>query len=219
MGNVFISSDMHVARRMFKNMRDRFMKIRKEYKPSGSGGGVPIEPTWPYYKQMLFLAPFMKHRTTRGNFTIIEKAPSQTEASEVTMIEEESCSNSRSEAFDIDTSSFEVEESSGTSYDSTCRKNLKRSGSSLETSTPPSSEKMGKKLKRTQDNTELLMEVVQNTNKFLSTAGKRSQPDEDDLFGQSVGKELKNLSPFKKSLAKMKIQQMLHEIRWGTIEK
>ena len=180
------------------------MKIRKEYKLSGSGGGVLIEPTWPYYKQMLFLAPF----------TIIEKAPSQTEASEVPMIEEESCSNSRSEAFDIDTSSFEVQESSGTSYDSTCHKNLKRSGSSLETSAPPSSKKMGKKLKRTQDNTELLMEVVQNTNEFLSTAGKRSLPDEDDLFGKSVGKELKKLSPFKKSLAKMKIQQMLHEIRW-----
>ena len=89
MGNVFISSDMYIARRMIKNMRDRFMKIRKEYKPSGSGGSVLIEPTWPYNERMLFLAPFMKHRTTRGNLSNIEKAPSQTEASEVTMIEEE----------------------------------------------------------------------------------------------------------------------------------
>ena len=55
-------------------------------------------------------------------------------------------------------------------------------------------------------------------NEVLSSAGKRSQPDEDDLFGQSVGKDLKTLSPYKKSLAKMKIQQILHEIRWAAEE-
>ena len=76
-----------------------------------------------------------------------------------------------------------------------------------------------KKLKRTKDKTDLLLEVVQSMNEFRSKARKQSLPDEDDLFGQNVGKELKNLFPFKKSLAKMKMQQMLHEIRWATVEK
>ena len=60
--------------------------------------------------------------------------------------------------------------------------------------------------------------MVQNTNQFISKAGLSSQLDEDDLFGQSVGKELKTLSPYQKSLAKMKIQQILHEIRWSVVE-
>ena len=60
------------------------------------------------------------------------------------------------------------------------------------------------------------MEVVQNTNEFLSIAGKFSQPIENDLFGESVEKDIKTLSSYKKILAKMKIQQILHEIRWAT---
>ena len=50
--------DINLARKTFKNLRDRFMKIRKEYRPSGSAGGEPIEPTWPFFKQLLFLSPF-----------------------------------------------------------------------------------------------------------------------------------------------------------------
>ena len=34
------------------NLRDRFMKMRREYKPSGSGGRVSIEPSWQFCKQL-----------------------------------------------------------------------------------------------------------------------------------------------------------------------
>ena len=66
------------------------MKIRKEYKPSSSAGGVPIEPKWTYYQQMLYLAPFMKHRSTRGNLAVEERAPLLTASNIATAIEEES---------------------------------------------------------------------------------------------------------------------------------
>ena len=36
------------------------MKIRQEYRLADGAGGEPIEPTWPFYKQLLFLSPFMK---------------------------------------------------------------------------------------------------------------------------------------------------------------
>ena len=204
------------------------MKIRKEYKPSGSAGGVPIEPKWPYYQQMLYLAPFMKHRSTRGNLAVEERAPLLTASNIATAIEEENFYNATNEACDFDNiSSFEVETveespkspEAASSYGTTLNRNLKRPGSSLETVSPSPSETSSKKMKRSQDNSQLLLEVVQNTNEFLSNVGKRSQADEDDLFGQSVGKELKTLSPYKKSLAKMKIQQILHEIRWAAEDK
>ena len=73
--------------------------------------------------------------------------------------------------------------------------------------------------KRNKDQSELLLEMVQNTHHFISKAGLSSQLDEDDLFGQSVGTELKTLSPYQKSLAKMKIQQILHEVRWSVVDK
>ena len=54
------------------------MRMKKEYKPSGSAGGVPIEPPWPYYKQLQFLSPFVKHRQTKGNFhTVAEESQSE----------------------------------------------------------------------------------------------------------------------------------------------
>jgi len=46
------------------------------------------------------------------------------------------------------------------------------------------------------------------------SAGNKQEPDADELFGQSVGKELKELTDYQKSLAKLRIQQVLHEIRW-----
>ena len=86
---IIVSSDMTIVRKTCKNMWDRFMKIRKEYKPSGSAGGVPIEPTWPYYKQILYLTPFLMHRMTKGNFTVIEQATLSAESREPPVVEDD----------------------------------------------------------------------------------------------------------------------------------
>ena len=189
---------------------------------------VPIEPKWPYYQQMNYLAPFMKHRSTRSNLAVEERAPLPTASNVATTIEEESFYNSMNKACDVGNfSSFEVdtvEESpispdAASSYGTTVNRKSKRPVSSLETVSPSPSETSNKKTKRSQDNSQLLIEVVKNTNEFLSNVGKRPQADEDDLFGQGVGKELKTLSPYRKSLAKMKIQQILHEIRWAAEDK
>lgn len=39
-------------------------------------------------------------------------------------------------------------------------------------------------------------------------------PDEDELFGQSVGATLKTMAPQQKSLAKLRIQQVMYEIQY-----
>ena len=64
------------------------------------------------------------------------------------------------------------------------------------------------------DSNEFLMRVLKNTKEFISSASQKEELDEEDLFGQSVGKQLKNLNAYQKSLAKQKIQQVLHEVAW-----
>ena len=63
-------SDINLVKKVFKSLRDRFMKITKDYKPPGSAGGAPIEPSWPYYKQLQFLSPFIRHWQAQGNFHV-----------------------------------------------------------------------------------------------------------------------------------------------------
>ena len=50
------------------------MNVRREYKPSRSVGGASIKPSWPYFKQLEHMAPFTKHRKTKGNFMVDIKA-------------------------------------------------------------------------------------------------------------------------------------------------
>ena len=56
---------------------------------SGSAGGASIERSWPYYQQMLYPALFMKHRTMKGNYTVLDQALVFTQSSELTIVEEE----------------------------------------------------------------------------------------------------------------------------------
>ena len=49
------------------------MKVKREYKPSGSVGGISIEPSWPYYKHLEFLSPYIRHRDTQGNFHAVNE--------------------------------------------------------------------------------------------------------------------------------------------------
>eukprot|EP00795_Rhopilema_esculentum_P010066 gene10066-18713_t len=65
-----LNEDIAMLKRVFKNLRDRYMKMKKEYKPSGSAGGVPLEPSWPFFAQLQFLDPFLKHRPTTSNLQV-----------------------------------------------------------------------------------------------------------------------------------------------------
>lgn len=42
-------------------------------------------------------------------------------------------------------------------------------------------------------------------------------PDEDDLFGQSIGASLKNMTVQQKGLAKMRIQQIMYEVQFCNV--
>ena len=65
------------------------------------------------------------------------------------------------------------------------------------------------KTEKDSGDTNYLMVVLQGTNEFISSVAKKGQLDEDNLFGQSIFMELKKLSEYKKSLAKMKIKQAM----------
>ena len=92
-----------------------------------------------------------------------------------------------------------------------------------DTAEPPSpfsESAVPKKAKRSQKDkdsgeTQYLMEMLQGTNEFISSVAKKGELDEDDLFGQSIAMELKTLSEYKKSLAKIKIQQAMHKMRFS----
>ena len=71
-----------------------------------------------------------------------------------------------------------------------------------------------KRPKKDTDSSEFLVKVLQTTDKFLYSASQREQPDEDDLFGQSVGKQLKIVTLYQRSVAKLKLQLVLHEVAW-----
>ena len=43
-------------------------------------------------------------------------------------------------------------------------------------------------------------------------------PDEDDLFGQSIGATLKTMSAQQKALAKLRIQQVMYDTQYGTVQ-
>ncbi len=221
------------------------MRVRKEYKPSGSAGGVPIEPKWPYFKNLLYLAPFLLHRKTKGNLEVdlvpetpIEEASAATEGTEysetqeLTTIAEDNFLESlavprKALAGDIfpcqlqsPTTSFEQSRASSPYVESSSFVRIDQSLGSPCPSESSAASSAPKKPKRPRKDTEpddnqYLMKVLQGTNEFISSVSKKGELDEDDLFGQSIGKELKHLSDYQKSLAKVKIQQVLHEVRWN----
>ena len=184
------------------------MKVRREYKPSGSAGGASIEPSWPYFKQLDYLAPFTKHRKTKGNFLVDIKPD---EGHQLETMKEAEFLNSIHERESIledevqDTlDGIEIEKEDA-----------------AEPPSPFSESAVPKKAKRSKTEkdsgeTQYLMEVLQGTNEFMSSIAKKGDLDEDDLFGQSIGMELKKLSEYKKSLAKMKIQQAMHEVQFSS---
>lgn len=45
-----------------------------------------------------------------------------------------------------------------------------------------------------------------------------SKPDEDELFGQSIGATLKTMTPQQKSLAKVRIQQVMYETQYSSVQ-
>ncbi len=78
---------------MFKNLRDRVMRIEKEYKPSKSGGGVPVEFLWPFFKQLQFLEPFIKYRATTSNINRSATYVSPSQEMTFTTVQEDSSLN------------------------------------------------------------------------------------------------------------------------------
>ncbi len=75
-------TDLNSVKKTFKALKDISMRIQKEYKPSGSAWGVPIVPKWQYFKNLLYVAPFLLHRKTKGNreFDLVPETPIEEES-------------------------------------------------------------------------------------------------------------------------------------------
>jgi len=199
------------------------MKMGREYKPSGSGGGVSKEPSWQFYKQLEFLAPFFKHRPTMGN---LSKTTDNIDPEETASETSESNRNADLETMyavcddsqvmtaavfppvpiEVDKLAMDDGECTSNSIESTTADNSFDVG--------PIPKKRAKRVQEKRDNMKAILTALESSNEFIMSAGNKQEPDADELFGQSVGKELKELTDYQKSLAKLRIQQVLHEIRW-----
>ena len=69
-------------------MRDRYIKIWKEYKPSSSAGGVTIEHSWPFFKQLQFLEHFLRYESNKSVFKETAQQIFQSQPKMVTTVEE-----------------------------------------------------------------------------------------------------------------------------------
>lgn len=214
--------DVNLLKRGFKNLRDRFMKMRREYTPSGSAGGVPIEPTWPYYKQLSYLAPFMKHRLTKSNLPEMGESSEHSSVDQFPTIEHENLSALFPPDEEIDNSLSSISALSPAPsiihVDSPSPTPHVLSPiptpSSLDGSQPAKKQKRCQRKNDGNSSDDPLLKALQESNDFISMARQKAEPDEDDLFGQSIGKQLKNFNEYQRSLAKLKIQQVMYEVRW-----
>ena len=214
---------MNAVKKVFKNLRDRFMKMRREYKPSGSGGGISIEPSWQFYKQLEFLAPFVKHRPTLCNLsqnvdnidpeeTTSETCESNGNADMETIFA--ACDDSQVMTAAVhppvpteaDLLVMDGEECTNNSIESTPANNSFQAG--------PIPKKRSKRTQEKGNNIIAILNALESSNEFIMNASNKQEPDADEVFGKSIGKELKELTDYQKSLAKLRIQQVLHEIRW-----
>ena len=59
-----------------------------------------------------------------------------------------------------------------------------------------------------------ILNALESSNGFIMNASNKQEPDADEIFGKTIGKELKELTDYQKSLTKLRIQQVLYEMRW-----
>ena len=163
--------------------------MHKEYKQSGSVDGIPMEPGWPYFKYLHFLVPFMKrrHGNTHTEYGDGSKYSfisfvNTPKTSDVMVVHENNMQTQLSPQ--VPTSALN------------------------QTIVPAKKSKLGKK-QQGEIKSEVLPETEMETN---DKSTKNMEADADDLFGQSIGKQLKKFNEYQKSLAKLKIQQVLHEV-------
>eukprot|EP00795_Rhopilema_esculentum_P005769 gene5769-11048_t len=195
--------------------------MKKEYKPSGSAGGVPLEPSWPFSAQLQFLDPFLKHRPTTSNLQVTSYGFKRFSTTLQTTNEDSFVNLPHDE---IETLSSGLRQTSSPDrhpifspiLSPTVSIDASIAAPSPSSSIPANTVQTGKSKKRRmgQEDTsnELPLQALKESNDFIAAACNRQEPDEDDLFGQSVGKQLKKLSEYQKSLAKIKIQQVIMKL-------
>ena len=61
----------------------------------------------------------------------------------------------------------------------------------------------------------MLKEILKQLNREQTPS---LPPDEDGFFGRSIGATLKTMSPQQKALAKMRIQQVMYEVQYCSVE-
>jgi hypothetical protein len=67
-----------------------------------------------------------------------------------------------------------------------------------------------------QENEAISQSLKQVANAFTARTAQMKEPSADELFGQSIGKALGRLNPRQSAIAKMKIQQVLVDVEFGS---
>ena len=71
------------------------------------------------------------------------------------------------------------------------------------------------KMNRSSTPDDIQREILKELHKEQATP---LPPDEDDLFGQSIGATLKTMSAQQKALAKLWIQQVMYDTQYGNVQ-
>ena len=178
------------------------MTMRIEYKPSGSGSGGSKEPLWQFYKQLEFLALFLKHRPTLGN---LSKTTDDLQVMTAAVFPPV--------PIEVDQLATDDGECTSNSIESTNADN------SLEVG--PISKKRAKRNQEKGNNMTAILTALESSNEVIMSASNKQEPDADNRFGESIGKELKELTGYYKSHAKLRIQQLtslpFYFLDWETL--
>lgn len=187
----------------WRNLRDTFRVILAKCKgaPSGSSGDLCVQPTWPYYQQMLFLKDHMQHRPSSGSLqkstkVSISAARSHANSEVADMLDIEILDSSD---FDIPFSSFGSQED-------------------IESSTNEVFSPVPKKKNKKTHWTDQIVEIEQNKLEIFKERAnaENEENDEDWHFFKSMMPHMKAIAPKEKLSCFIKIQQIIEQFAYPT---
>ncbi|CAL9702723.1 unnamed protein product [Knipowitschia caucasica] len=189
------------AKKRWKNLRDTYMRIRKTMKEKKSVSAAGGQKSWKYFQIMSFLEPYIKERVTSGNMTADDPQEDEIILTLEPVLENEDGSS---------VCSLTTDAVSDCSSPSSVDQSVQQPTTILHTPQSSSHKPTPQKRKRPADSFETAI-----LNRVDKIQAQLKEPDEDELYLQSLLPSLKRLTGAKKSKAKMEIMKVLHKLEYG----
>ena len=216
----------------FKNLRDRYMRLRKVCNPGSkrSGSSAGYGEKWMFFDAMKFIEPYLLHRKNK-----ITNFPGETNQNE-----NASCQSTETEfndsillndiyttidpilASNITPLTFFEENVTGNDILDT---NNQDSFSSVLSHSTVDDEKEGKNRKNFssgkkrkhpgQDDDEITSYILKSIKKTDEYLQNKQQEDECALYGKFIAAQLRKLSEYQQDLARKRIDDVLWNIKWN----